>query len=223
MPKPSAAIPGPEAAAQGGQEKLTLDVLAGTGALGTAEDIGVGQLAPVPSGGGVVEREVGLDAQRLRAGLRRGAELAAHLAPAEGRPIGAQLLELMLATQSVASLSAKRSVAITALTDRKSADRLRQIRGVDDKHHLTLLCRDLGAVSAYAKVDNEAFRLIKTLSPGPYTYILPATREVPRRLQHPRRRTRGGGRHEAVAPRPHRRPAGARRDGQPQRRHVLHR
>ncbi|WP_038036659.1 MULTISPECIES: L-threonylcarbamoyladenylate synthase [unclassified Thioalkalivibrio] len=75
--------------------------------------------------------------------------------------------------------------------DKTGADRIRRIREVDETHHLTLLCRDLSELGVYAKVDNSAFRLMKTLTPGPYTFILPATREVPRRLQHPRRRTIG--------------------------------
>jgi len=75
--------------------------------------------------------------------------------------------------------------------DKAGADRVRRIRGVDETHHLTLLCRDLSELGEYAKVDNIAFRLMKGLIPGPYTFILPATREVPRRLQHPKRRTIG--------------------------------
>ncbi len=75
--------------------------------------------------------------------------------------------------------------------DKTGADRIRRIRQVDETHHLTLLCRDLSELGVYAKVDNTAFRLMKTLTPGPYTFILPATREVPRRLQHPKRRTIG--------------------------------
>ncbi len=75
--------------------------------------------------------------------------------------------------------------------DKTGADRIRRIRQVDETHHLTLLCRDLSELGVYAKVDNTAFRLMKALTPGPYTFILPATREVPRRLQHPKRRTIG--------------------------------
>jgi tRNA threonylcarbamoyl adenosine modification protein (Sua5/YciO/YrdC/YwlC family) len=75
--------------------------------------------------------------------------------------------------------------------DKAGADRIRRIRQVDETHHLTLLCRDLSELGVYAKVDNTAFRLMKGLTPGPYTFILPATREVPRRLQHPKRRTIG--------------------------------
>ncbi|AGA33094.1 Sua5/YciO/YrdC/YwlC [Thioalkalivibrio nitratireducens DSM 14787] len=75
--------------------------------------------------------------------------------------------------------------------DKSGAERIRRLRQVDDSHHLTLLCRDLSELGLYAKVDNSAFRLMKALTPGPYTFILPATREVPRRLQHPKRRTVG--------------------------------
>lgn len=75
--------------------------------------------------------------------------------------------------------------------DKTGAERIRRLRQVEEDHHLTLLCRDLSELGLYAKVDNTAFRLMKVLTPGPYTFILPATREVPRRLQHPRRRTIG--------------------------------
>ena len=77
------------------------------------------------------------------------------------------------------------------LDDKTAADRLRSLRGVDDKHHLTLLCRDLSELSTYAKVDNRQFRLLKAATPGPFTFILEATKEVPRRLSHPSRKTIG--------------------------------
>ncbi len=77
------------------------------------------------------------------------------------------------------------------LDDKAAADSLRRIRGVDDKHHLTLLCRDLSELSNYAKVDNKQFRLIKSATPGPYTFILEASKEVPRRVSHPQRKTIG--------------------------------
>jgi tRNA threonylcarbamoyl adenosine modification protein (Sua5/YciO/YrdC/YwlC family) len=77
------------------------------------------------------------------------------------------------------------------LDDKAAADKLRQIRGVDDKHHLTLLCKDLSELSSYARVDNRQYRLLKLGTPGPYTFILEATKEVPRRLSHPSRRTIG--------------------------------
>jgi tRNA threonylcarbamoyl adenosine modification protein (Sua5/YciO/YrdC/YwlC family) len=77
------------------------------------------------------------------------------------------------------------------LDDKAAADRLRQIRSVDDKHHLTLLCRDLSELANYARVDNRQYRLLKSATPGPYTFILEATREVPRRVSHPQRKTIG--------------------------------
>ena len=77
------------------------------------------------------------------------------------------------------------------LDDKDAADRLRQIRGVGDKHHLTLLCRDLSELSNYARVDNKQYRLLKSVTPGPFTFILDATREVPRRVSHPQRKTIG--------------------------------
>jgi tRNA threonylcarbamoyl adenosine modification protein (Sua5/YciO/YrdC/YwlC family) len=77
------------------------------------------------------------------------------------------------------------------LDDKTAADALRRIRGVDDKHHLTLLCRDLKELATYARVDNLQFRLIKAGTPGPFTFILEATKEVPRRLSHPKRLTIG--------------------------------
>jgi len=75
--------------------------------------------------------------------------------------------------------------------DKKAIDRIHRIRRTDKKHNFTLICGDLSEISVYAKVDNWAFRLIKSLTPGPYTFILPATREVPKRLQNPKRRTIG--------------------------------
>ena len=80
---------------------------------------------------------------------------------------------------------------VCQLDDKAAADKLRRIRGVDDKHHLTLLCRDLSELANYAKVDNQQFRRIKAATPGAYTFILEATKEVPRRLSHPSRKTIG--------------------------------
>jgi tRNA threonylcarbamoyl adenosine modification protein (Sua5/YciO/YrdC/YwlC family) len=77
------------------------------------------------------------------------------------------------------------------LGDVRAQERLRRVRGVDERHHLTLMCRDLSEISAYALVDNARFRLLKAATPGSYTFILRATKEVPRRLQHPRRKTIG--------------------------------
>lgn len=77
------------------------------------------------------------------------------------------------------------------LDDKAAADALRRIRGVDDKHHLTVLCRDLSELANYARVDNVQYRLLKSATPGPYTFILEASKEVPRRLSHPSRKTIG--------------------------------
>jgi tRNA threonylcarbamoyl adenosine modification protein (Sua5/YciO/YrdC/YwlC family) len=77
------------------------------------------------------------------------------------------------------------------LDDKAAVDNLRRIRGVDDKHHLTLLCRDLSELASYARVDNTQYRLLKSATPGPYTFILEASKEVPRRVSHPSRKTIG--------------------------------
>jgi tRNA threonylcarbamoyl adenosine modification protein (Sua5/YciO/YrdC/YwlC family) len=77
------------------------------------------------------------------------------------------------------------------LGDKDAVARIRQIRGVDDKHHMTLVCRDLSEIAHYARVDNVQFRLLKSNTPGSYTFILDATKEVPKRLQHPKRNTIG--------------------------------
>ncbi len=77
------------------------------------------------------------------------------------------------------------------IDDKGAAERLRQLRQVDEKHHLTLLCRDLSELASYARVDNRQYRLLKHATPGPYTFILEATKEVPRRVSHPSRRTIG--------------------------------
>ena len=77
------------------------------------------------------------------------------------------------------------------LDDKSAVERLRRIRGIDEKHHLTLLCRDLSEIGVYARIDNRQFRLLKTATPGPFTFILEATKCVPRRLSHPSRKTIG--------------------------------
>lgn len=77
------------------------------------------------------------------------------------------------------------------LGNKDAQDRIRKIRGVDESHHFTLVCRNLAELSTYAQVDNSQFRLLKANTPGQYTFILKATREVPRRLQHPKRSTLG--------------------------------
>ena len=77
------------------------------------------------------------------------------------------------------------------MDDKAAADHLRKVRGVDEKHHLTLLCRDLSELANFAKVDNAQFRLLKQATPGSFTFILEATKEVPRRVSHPQRTTIG--------------------------------
>ncbi|TCS36089.1 tRNA threonylcarbamoyl adenosine modification protein (Sua5/YciO/YrdC/YwlC family) [Paucimonas lemoignei] len=77
------------------------------------------------------------------------------------------------------------------LDDKDAVTKLRRIRGIDEKHHLALLCRDLSEISQYAKVDNTQYRMLKAATPGPYTFILEASREVPRRVSHPSRKTIG--------------------------------
>ena len=77
------------------------------------------------------------------------------------------------------------------LDDKDAVTRIRQIRQLDEQHHLTLMCRDLSEISRYARVDNSKFRLLKSNTPGSYTFILEATKEVPKRLQHPKRSTIG--------------------------------
>ena len=77
------------------------------------------------------------------------------------------------------------------MDDKAAADHLRKVRGVDDKHHLTLLCRDLSELANYAKVNNTQFRMLKQATPGAFTFILEANKEVPRRVSHPQRKTIG--------------------------------
>jgi tRNA threonylcarbamoyl adenosine modification protein (Sua5/YciO/YrdC/YwlC family) len=105
-----------------------------------------------------------------------------------------------LLKQTVALLGQGKLVAVPTdssyalvchLDDKAAADLLRRTRGVDDKHHLTLLCRDLSELANYARVDNKQYRLLKSATPGPYTFILEASKEVPRRLSHPARKTIG--------------------------------
>jgi tRNA threonylcarbamoyl adenosine modification protein (Sua5/YciO/YrdC/YwlC family) len=75
--------------------------------------------------------------------------------------------------------------------DKRGMERIRRIRDLDKRHNFTLMCRDLSQISTYAKVDNSSYRLLKSLTPGAYTFILKATHEVPRRLQNPKRKTIG--------------------------------
>lgn len=92
----------------------------------------------------------------------------------------------------VAAIPTDSSYALVCHPENKEAsEKLRRLRGLDDKHHLTLLCRDLSELARYARVDNTQFRLMKLGTPGPFTFILEATKEVPRRLSHPSRKTIG--------------------------------
>ena len=78
-----------------------------------------------------------------------------------------------------------------ALGDKEAVERIRQIRGVDERHHLTLMCRDLSEIAKFARVDNAQYRLLKATTPGSYTFILEGTKELPRRVLHPKRKTIG--------------------------------
>lgn len=92
----------------------------------------------------------------------------------------------------IAAIPTDSSYALVChLDDKAAAEHLRRVRGVDDKHHLTLLCRDLSELASYARVDNRQYRLLKLGTPGAFTFILEATKEVPRRVSHPSRRTIG--------------------------------
>ncbi|MBU2411092.1 MAG: threonylcarbamoyl-AMP synthase, partial [Gammaproteobacteria bacterium] len=98
----------------------------------------------------------------------------------------------LLARGEVLAVPTDSSYALVChLDDKDAVDKLRRLRQVDDKHHLTLLCRDLSELSTYARVDNKQYRLLKAATPGPYTFLLEATREVPRRVSHPQRKTIG--------------------------------
>ena len=108
--------------------------------------------------------------------------------------------QIRLLRQAAAMLSKGEIVAVPTdssyalvchLDDKAAADTLRRLRGVDDKHHLSLLCRDLSELANYARVDNRQYRLLKSATPGPYAFILEASREVPRRVSHPSRKTIG--------------------------------
>jgi tRNA threonylcarbamoyl adenosine modification protein (Sua5/YciO/YrdC/YwlC family) len=98
----------------------------------------------------------------------------------------------LLGQGSVLAVPTDSSYALVChLDDKNAVDQLRRIRGVDEKHHLTVLCRDLSELANYAKVDNRQFRAMKQATPGPFTFILEATKELPRRVSHPQRKTIG--------------------------------
>ncbi len=103
-----------------------------------------------------------------------------------------QIAVKLLGTGGVMAVPTDSSYALVChLDDKAAVDSMRRIRGVDERHHLTLLCRDLSDLSSYAKVDNRQFRFLKSATPGPFTFILEATKEVPRRVSHPQRKTIG--------------------------------
>ena len=102
-----------------------------------------------------------------------------------------QAVQLLNQGQVLAVPTDSSYALVCHVDDKSAADQLRRIRGVDEKHHLTLLCRDLSELANYARVDNRQFRRIKQATPGPFTFILEATKEVPRRLSHPQRKTIG--------------------------------
>ncbi len=102
-----------------------------------------------------------------------------------------QAAQLLQQGQVVAVPTDSSYALVCHLDDKAAVDALRRIRGVDERHHLTLLCRDLSELAQYARVDNRQYRLLKLGTPGPYTFILEATKEVPRRVSHPSRRTIG--------------------------------
>ena len=102
-----------------------------------------------------------------------------------------QAVQLLNQGQVLAVPTDSSYALVCHVDDKAAVDQLRRIRGIDEKHHLTLLCRDLSELANYARVDNRQFRLIKQATPGPFTFILEATKEVPRRLSHPQRKTLG--------------------------------
>jgi tRNA threonylcarbamoyl adenosine modification protein (Sua5/YciO/YrdC/YwlC family) len=98
----------------------------------------------------------------------------------------------LLSQGGVAAVPTDSSYALVChLDDKLAVEKMRRIRQVDEKHHLTLLCRDLSELANYARVDNRQYRLLKAATPGAYTFILEATKEVPRRVSHPQRKTIG--------------------------------
>ncbi|TAN31145.1 MAG: threonylcarbamoyl-AMP synthase [Castellaniella sp.] len=98
----------------------------------------------------------------------------------------------LLAGGGLVAIPTDSSYAVVArLDDKDASERLRRLRGLDERHHLTLLCRDLAEISHFAKVENTQYRLLKLATPGPFTFILEATKEVPRRVSHPSRKTIG--------------------------------
>jgi len=112
--------------------------------------------------------------------------------PANPQPRGVKTIVDIIRSGGLIAYPTDTSYAFGChIGDKKAIDRIHRIRRTDKKHNFTLVCADLSEISLYAKIDNWAYRLIKSLTPGPYTFILTATREVPKRLQNPKRRTIG--------------------------------
>ncbi|MFC4275164.1 L-threonylcarbamoyladenylate synthase [Achromobacter aloeverae] len=112
--------------------------------------------------------------------------------PANPQPRLLKQAAQLLRDGGLAAVPTDSSYAVIArLDDKAAADGLRRLRGLDERHHLTLICRDLAQIGHFARVDNRQYRLLKAATPGPYTFILEATREVPRRVSHPSRKTIG--------------------------------
>ena len=112
--------------------------------------------------------------------------------PANPQPRLLKQAAQILHAGGIAAIPTDSSYALVChLDDKAAAETLRRIRAVDERHHLTLLCRDLSELASYARVDNRQYRLLKLGTPGPYTFLLEATKEVPRRVSHPSRRTIG--------------------------------
>ena len=115
-----------------------------------------------------------------------------NLHPANPQPrMLKQAAELLRNGGIIAAPTDSSYAAVAQLDDKSAASGLRALRGLDDRHHLTVLCRDLTEIAHFAKVDNRQYRLLKTATPGAYTFILEATKEIPRRVSHPSRRTIG--------------------------------
>jgi tRNA threonylcarbamoyl adenosine modification protein (Sua5/YciO/YrdC/YwlC family) len=115
-----------------------------------------------------------------------------HIHPENPQPRLIKQAAQMLRDGAVVAYPTDSSYALGChVGDANALKLLRQLRGVDDKHHLTLVCADLSELGKYARVDNAAFRIVKLGTPGPYTFILEGTRDVPKRLLHPKRATLG--------------------------------
>ena len=102
-----------------------------------------------------------------------------------------QAAEILRADGVIAYPTDSAYALASRLRNKRGVERLRAIRRLGPRHNFTLICRDLASIAAYARVNNRNFRLLKAFTPGPYTFILPATREVPKALMHPKRRTVG--------------------------------